>query len=78
LSLYVFEEEQDGHVVLVLAGVQAAAQIVAEGSNTAVEFGFLESHSVTRVGSVRRLNFPYGLGSGWSVSFSILMSMGIS
>src|ERR1039458_9866475 len=40
----VFDEEEDEDVVLVLAGVHAAAQFVAAGPEGAVEFGFLERH----------------------------------
>ena len=40
----VFDEQQDEDVVLVLAGVHAAAEFVATGPKGAVEFGFLESH----------------------------------
>jgi hypothetical protein len=38
----VFDEEED--VVLVLAGIHAAAQFIATGPEGAVEFGFLEGH----------------------------------
>ena len=44
LSLYVFKKEQDQHVVFVRAGVPAAAPVVAERPDLAVEFGFFESH----------------------------------
>ena len=40
----VLDEQQDQDVVLVLAGVHAAAQLVATGPKGAVEFGFFESH----------------------------------
>lgn len=46
MSLSVLEEEQDEYVVFVLAGVQAAALVVTEGPDFAVEFGFFESHSL--------------------------------
>ena len=36
----VFDEEQDEDVVLVLAGIHAAAQFVATGPEGGVEFGF--------------------------------------
>ena len=40
----VLDEQQDEDVVLVLAGVHAAAQLVAAGPEGGVEFGFLEGH----------------------------------
>ena len=44
----VFDEQQDQHVVLVLAGVHAAAQFVATRPEGRVEFRFLEGHRVAR------------------------------
>ena len=40
----VLDEQQDEDVVLVLAGVHAAAQLVAAGPEGGVEFGFLDGH----------------------------------
>lgn len=40
----VFDEEEDEDVVLILAGVHAAAEFVATGPKGAVESGFLERH----------------------------------
>ena len=40
----VLDEQQDQDVVLVLAGVHAAAQFVAARPEGGVEFGFLEGH----------------------------------
>ena len=40
----VLDEQQDEDVVLVLAGVHAAAQFVAARPEGGVEFGFLEGH----------------------------------
>jgi hypothetical protein len=40
----VLDEQQDENVVLVLAGVHAAAQFVAARPKRRVEFGFLEGH----------------------------------
>ena len=40
----VLDEEQDEDVVLVLAGVHAAAQLVAAGPERGIELGFLEGH----------------------------------
>lgn len=40
----VFDEQQYQHVVLVLAGVHAAAQLVAGGPKGGIEFGFLDGH----------------------------------
>ena len=40
----VFDEQQDEDVVLVLAGIHAAAQFVAAWPEGGVEFGFLEGH----------------------------------
>ena len=42
----VLDEQQDEDVVLVLAGVHAAAQLVAACPEGGVEFGFLEGHAV--------------------------------
>ena len=44
----VLDEQQDEDVVLVLAGVHAAAQFVAAGPEGGVEFGFLEGHVYVR------------------------------
>ena len=44
----VLDEQQDEDVVLVLAGVHAAAQFVAAGPEGGVEFGFLEGHLYSR------------------------------
>ena len=41
----VLDEQQDEDVVLVLAGIHAAAQFVAAGPEGGVEFGFLEGHN---------------------------------
>ena len=37
----VFDEQHHKHVILVLAGIHAAAQFVAAGPERRVEFGFL-------------------------------------
>ena len=42
----VLDEQQDEDVVLVLAGIHAAAQLVAAGPEGGVEFGFLEGHDL--------------------------------
>jgi hypothetical protein len=42
---HVFHEEQHQDVVLVLAGIHAAAQFVARGPEGGIEFGFFECHS---------------------------------
>ena len=44
----VFHEQQDEDVVLVLAGIHAAAQFVAAGPEGGIEFGFLEGHPLLR------------------------------
>ena len=41
----VFDEQQDEDVVLVLAGIHAAAQFVAARPEGGIEFGFLEGHA---------------------------------
>ena len=48
----VFDEQQDQHVVLVLAGVHAAAQFVAGLPQGGVELGFLQGHCVVASGCV--------------------------
>jgi hypothetical protein len=40
----VFDEQQDQHVVLVLAGIHAASEFIATGPKGAVEFGLFEGH----------------------------------
>jgi hypothetical protein len=40
----VLDEEQDEDVVLVLAGIHAAAKLVAAGPERGIELGFLEGH----------------------------------
>ena len=40
----VFDEQQDEDVILVLAGIHAAAQLVAGLPEGGIEFGFLEGH----------------------------------
>ena len=42
----VLDEQQDQDVVLVLAGIHAAAQFVAARPEGAVEFGLLDRHAV--------------------------------
>ena len=56
----VLEEEQDEHVVLVLAGVPAAAPVVAQGPDLALEFGFFPGHYLRDCCSVERFIFSYG------------------
>ena len=41
----VLDEQQHQHVVLVLAGIHAAAQLVAAGPEGGVEFGFFQGHA---------------------------------
>ena len=43
----VFDEQQDQHVVLVLAGVHAAAQFVTGLPQGGVELGFFQGHEGT-------------------------------
>jgi hypothetical protein len=50
----VLNEEQDEDVVLVLAGVHAAAQLIAARPQGGIQFGFLERHSLTRQSSHSR------------------------
>ncbi len=38
------DKEQDQHVVLVSAGIPAAATLIAERSDLAIKFGFLPGH----------------------------------
>ena len=40
----VFDEQHEQDVVLVLAGIHAAAQFVARGPEGGVEVGFLDGH----------------------------------
>ena len=51
----VFDEQQDEDVILVLAGIHAAAQLVAGFPEGGIEFGFLEGRTggTERSGSVR-------------------------
>ena len=61
-----FDEQQDLHVVLVLAGVHAAAQFVTGLPQGGVELGFLQEHRAgERGGGVVR-------GGAWSVGRSLL------
>ena len=53
----VFHEQQDEDVVLVLAGIHAAAQFVAGRPEGGVEFGFLEGHGFRRKEVISRLRF---------------------
>jgi hypothetical protein len=46
----VFHEQQNQDVILVLAGIHAAAQFVATGPERGVKFGFFESHWSGKVG----------------------------
>ena len=52
----VFDEEQDEHVVLVLAGIHAPAQLVAGLPERGVKFGFFEGHEVSS-GKYRDVGF---------------------
>src|ERR1019366_328682 len=47
----VLNEEQDEDVVLVLAGVHAATELVAARPQGGIQFGFLERHSLPRQSS---------------------------
>ena len=44
----VFDEQHEQDVVLVLAGIHAAAQFIAGGPEGGVEIGFLDGHELLR------------------------------
>jgi len=51
----VLDEQQDQHVVLVLAGVHAAAQLVARGPEGGIQLGFLDGHGERKKGAFGHL-----------------------
>ena len=56
----VFDEQQDQDVVLVLAGIHAAAQFVAARPKGRIEFGFFKGHAqflcFSRAGMIERVS----------------------
>ena len=80
----VLDEEQDEDVVLVLAGVHAAAEFVATGPERAVEFRFLEGHVQCSKGASRFGGRAFGfqaaaLGNSYPdrAYFSLIAATGV-